>query len=63
VLGDEQPSVDLAECSLVAATYGAEDRVMGTLGVVGPQRMEYARAIALVDHLAAVLNRFFSTEN
>jgi heat-inducible transcriptional repressor len=63
VIGDEQPSADLADCSLVAATYGTPNRVMGTLGVVGPKRMEYAQAIALVDHLAAVLNRFFSREN
>lgn len=63
VIGDEQPSADLADCSLVAATYGAGSRVMGTLGIVGPQRMEYARAIALVDHLAHVLNGFFSREN
>ena len=63
VIGDEQPSDDLADCSLVASTYGAGGRVMGTLGIVGPKRMEYARAIALVDHLAQLLNRFFSTEN
>ncbi len=63
VIGDEQPSADLADCSLVAASYGSGSRVMGTLGIVGPTRMEYAQAIALVDHLAQVLNRFFSTEN
>lgn len=63
VIGDEQPSDDLADCSLVASTYGSGGRVMGTLGIVGPKRMEYARAIALVDHLAQLLNRFFSREN
>ncbi len=60
VIGEEQPSSDLRQCSLVAATYGSGDRVMGTLGIVGPTRMEYARAIALVDYLAKVLSRFFS---
>ena len=50
-------------CSLVASTYGSENRVMGTLGVVGPTRMEYAQAIALVEHLAQLLNRFFSRPN
>ena len=63
MIGEEQSSADLAGCSLVATTYGTENRVMGTLGIVGPQRMEYAQAIALVDHLAQVLNRYFSREN
>jgi heat-inducible transcriptional repressor len=63
MIGEEQSSADLAGCSLVATTYGTENRVMGTLGIVGPQRMEYAQAIALVAHLAQVLNRYFSREN
>jgi len=55
VIGEEPSSAGLAGCSLVAASYGASDRAMGTLGIVGPARMEYAQAIALVDHLAQVL--------
>jgi heat-inducible transcriptional repressor len=61
VIGDPQASPGLADCSLVASTYGTPDRVMGRLGIVGPKRMEYARAIALVDYLAVVLGRFFSS--
>jgi transcriptional regulator of heat shock response len=34
---------------------------MGTVGIVGPTRMEYARAIALVEHLAQVLTRLLSS--
>jgi transcriptional regulator of heat shock response len=34
---------------------------MGTVGIVGPTRMEYARAVALVDYLAQVLSRLLST--
>jgi heat-inducible transcriptional repressor len=45
----------------VASPYRAGDRVLGTVGVVGPMRMEYARAIALVDHLARLLTRLLST--
>ena len=33
---------------------------MGTLGIVGPTRMEYAKAIALVDYLAQLLSSYFS---
>jgi heat-inducible transcriptional repressor len=60
IIGDEHPEAGLSRCSLVAATYGTGRRVMGTLGIVGPTRMEYAQAIALVEYLAQVLGRYFS---
>ena len=60
VIGGENPVPDLSDCSLVASTYRAGPRVLGTVGIVGPKRMEYARAVALVDYLAHVLTRFLS---
>jgi heat-inducible transcriptional repressor len=60
VIGHENPVSSLSDLSVVATTYRAGDRVMGTVGIVGPTRMEYARAIALVDHLAHVLTRFLT---
>jgi heat-inducible transcriptional repressor len=59
VIGKENPA-DLADCSIVLSTYGAKDRVLGRVGIVGPTRMEYARAVALVDYLARVLTRVLS---
>ncbi len=61
VIGHENPVSSLSDLSVVATTYRAGDRVLGTVGVVGPTRMEYARTIALVDHLAHVLTRFLTT--
>lgn len=60
VIGKENPVIELADLSLVAATYGTEDQAFGTLGIVGPKRMEYARAIALVDFLGNLLTRVLS---
>lgn len=60
VIGRENPAADLADCSFVASTYHFGDQVMGTVGIVGPKRMEYARAIALVDYLAHILTRLLS---
>jgi len=60
VIGRENPVADLADCSLVASTYGSGDQVVGTVGIMGPRRMEYARAIALVEHLARALTRLLS---
>jgi heat-inducible transcriptional repressor len=60
VIGHENPEASLADLSVVATSYRAGDRVLGTVGIVGPTRMEYARAIALVDYLAHVLTRFLT---
>jgi heat-inducible transcriptional repressor len=60
VIGAENPQAELNKCSLVVASYGEPARRLGTLGIVGPTRMEYAQAIALVDHLAGVLTRLLS---
>jgi heat-inducible transcriptional repressor len=60
VIGHEHPWSDQARCSLVASKYRAGERVVGTVGVVGPTRMAYPRVIALVEHLAAALTRVLS---
>ena len=42
---------------MVAAPYGRAGRVLGTLAVVGPTRMNYARVIPLVDLTAREISR------
>jgi len=56
LIGSENPHPDLAGCTLVAASYGTGGRTLGTLGIIGPTRMEYARAIALVDSVARLFS-------
>ena len=55
-IGAETQLGDLTGVSVVAATYGSEDRPLGTLGVIGPTRMNYAKVIALVDFTAQILS-------
>jgi len=43
--------------SIVAAPYGAGSGVIGSVGIIGPTRMNYSHAIALVDYTAHVLSR------
>jgi heat-inducible transcriptional repressor len=59
-IGRENNLADLKDCTLVASSYLSGDRAVGTVGIVGPTRMEYVQVIALVDHLARVLTRFLS---
>jgi len=60
LIGRENADADLAGCSLVASSYRAGERVMGSVGIVGPTRMQYAQAVALVDYLARVLSGLLS---
>ncbi len=45
---------------MIAAPYGRNDKVLGTLAVVGPTRMNDARVIPLVDLTARQLSRALS---
>lgn len=56
LIGSETRDPDLAPMSVVASPYSA-GTVRGLVGIVGPRRMEYARAVALVDHFARTISR------
>jgi heat-inducible transcriptional repressor len=48
VIGRENTSSGLRECSLVLTTYKMADRIRGTIGVIGPTRMHYGQVVARV---------------
>jgi heat-inducible transcriptional repressor len=50
----------MRDVSLVLARYGREDKVSGLLGVIGPTRMQYGRAIAVVRYMTQVMNELLS---
>jgi heat-inducible transcriptional repressor len=54
-IGAEAKLANLDDISVVAASYGGEDRPLGTIGVIGPSRMNYSRVIPLVDFTADVI--------
>ncbi|HVX94235.1 MAG TPA: heat-inducible transcriptional repressor HrcA [Polyangia bacterium] len=54
-IGAEANLADLTDVSVVAAPYGAEGRPLGTIGVIGPSRMNYSRVIPLVDFTAEMI--------
>jgi len=56
-IGAESEFAAVPDVSVVAAPYGRGDRVLGTLAVVGPTRMNYARVIPLVDLTAREISR------
>jgi heat-inducible transcriptional repressor len=48
VIGRENTSSGLRECSLVLTTYKMADQIGGTIGVIGPTRMQYGQVVARV---------------
>ncbi len=60
-IGGENPQPGLRSVSVVGANYGLGHRNLGTVGVVGPLRMDYALAIASVRHAARELSSYFES--
>ena len=56
IIGHENTNDAMHEVSLVFAPYGSPGRALGVLGVLGPTRMAYPRAIPTVRYLAALLD-------
>jgi heat-inducible transcriptional repressor len=62
VIGAEHPDPSLRPFSLIASTY--EDGAgIGTIGVIGPTRMRYSRAIDVVDGAAQAVSRLLRNSN
>jgi len=57
VIGKENKAEVIHDYSVVISRYGLSQEAVGTIGVVGPTRMPYARAISTVDYLSSVLSR------
>jgi len=57
-IGGENEMPALRSLSLVAGNYGLPQRNLGTVSVIGPTRMDYARAIMTVREAAQQLSRF-----
>jgi heat-inducible transcriptional repressor len=57
-IGAETNIAELADFTIVATSYGGEGeaRPLGTLGVIGPTRMNYSKVITLVDFTAQLIS-------
>jgi heat-inducible transcriptional repressor len=60
-IGGENDARELRDFTVVSAPYGQKDGVLGTLGVIGPTRLDYARVVPLVDLTAQIVSRMLSS--
>lgn len=63
VIGREHPNSSMRNCTLITAPYRlASNERLGTLGVVGPMRIEYSRIMAMVNYMARLIERRLNEE-
>ena len=56
-IGEDNDVTSELDFSLVATTYGIGNRSLGSLGILGPARMEYPRIVPLVRYLGETLSK------
>jgi len=57
IIGGENPDEALQDLSLILSEYGVPNKAGGIIGVIGPKRMDYARAISSVNCLSSLLSK------
>jgi len=57
IIGEENPEEALQGLSLVISHYGMPEKAGGLVGVLGPKRMDYAKAICSVNRFSALLSK------
>lgn len=62
-IGEETPIENMKDCSVVTATYQIEDGVHGTIGIVGPKRMDYDKVVKTLKSLTGQMDAMFKKES
>ncbi len=61
-IGRENENSRIQDCSVITATYHLEGELLGTIAVLGPTRMEYGKAMSLLEYmntnLAEVIRKY-----
>jgi len=58
-IGNETPVQTMKDCSVVTATYDLGDGMQGTIGIVGPKRMDYDKVISTLKTLMVQLDHIY----
>lgn len=59
-IGEESPVKSMKDCSVVTATYELEEGVKGTIGIVGPKRMDYEKVVDTLKNLMHQLDVLYN---
>ncbi len=61
-IGTENALPEVSACALVTSPFAVDERTHGSVAILGPTRMEYARAIALVEYASRLLSNFLASQ-
>ena len=59
-IGDETPVKTMKDCSVVTATYELEEGMKGTIGIIGPKRMDYDKVVGTLKTLMHQLDELYN---
>ena len=58
-IGPETGVPEMEDCSIVTATYTTGNGQQGTIGVIGPTRMQYSRVLEIMNTMGRLLSELF----
>ncbi len=61
-IGNETPVQSMKDCSVVTATYELGEGMKGTIGIIGPKRMDYDKVIGTLRTLQSQLDELYNTD-
>ncbi|MCR5808675.1 MAG: heat-inducible transcriptional repressor HrcA [Clostridiales bacterium] len=59
-IGTENENPDMQDCSVVTVTYKAGGKNIGSMGVIGPTRMDYGKVVAVLKYMSRSLSDILS---
>jgi len=62
-IGNETPVKTMKDCSVVTATYELEEGMKGTIGIIGPRRMDYDKVISTLKTLKNQLDAIYKKDD
>jgi len=61
-IGDETPVQSMKDCSVVTANYDLGGGLRGTVGIIGPKRMDYEKVLGTLRNLMSQLDAAFKKD-
>lgn len=61
-IGDETPVQSMKDCSVVTATYELGEGMRGTIGIIGPKRMDYDKVVGTLKTLQSQLDELYKAD-
>lgn len=62
-IGDESPIQNMKDCSVVTATYELDEGMKGTIGIIGPKRMDYDKVVGTLKSLMHQLDDLYKKKD